>query len=398
MRYALALVLVLVLTPAFAQEDVDPVKAALGPELVRAIEGATSIHVFAIEPQRATDEIHVAGHPVKRVMALEPGKGAGRRLRAVLLDGASWGGAPGDSFLPLEAIRLRSKDGVATLLVSLECRAVRWVEGDRVIAAVPGGPLAQALEAALAGGEPAPEAANGDAAAKLAQLMMRYQLMEDVAREREAAADARVDFLIEDIKALQGREKQLVGEREALRGEKRELVENLEEVHLLMKGLETVVRQTTDALEEKTRLLDEMKKAGGAEAANVDRVKEVLDETRAQLQSAMAKNAELARENERLRAELDRARSAPPVEPPVEAGPIDGSVTAVDSEAGLVLVDRGRSHGVTKGTVLTIYRGDQLVGRAVVEQVFSATSSALIDRTITTQPVQTGDLVTSRIR
>lgn len=390
MRFALALVLIL--TPAFAQEG------PLGPDLTRIVESAGAIHVFAIEPERADDAVHVAGHPVRRVVALEAGQGLGRRLRGALLDAASWAEAPGDCFLPREAIRIRSAHGVATLLVSLECRAVRWVEGDRVIAAAPDGPLAKALEAALAGGEKGPEAADGDAASRLAELTKKYRLLEDVAREREEASIARVDQLYDDIKALQKREEQLAQDRDALKADRIELSSRLDDAVKLLDAMKIVFERTTEQLNEKTRLVEEMKRAGGAEAGSVERVREVLDETRAQLQAERARSADLAQENERLRAELARAREEPGPGPAPEAGPIDGAVSAVDGEAGLVMIDRGRAHGVTRGTVLTVFRGDEFIGRVLVEQVFPDASSARIDRAITTKTIQAGDLVTSRIR
>ena len=77
---------------------------------------------------------------------------------------------------------------------------------------------------------------------------------------------------------------------------------------------------------------------------------------------------------------------------------VDTTVTAVNEEVGLVMLGIGREAGLRKGHDLTVYRGDQFVGRVVVEQVYNDMSSARIDRKYLVDKVQVGDNVTTRIR
>jgi hypothetical protein len=55
--------------------------------------------------------------------------------------------------------------------------------------------------------------------------------------------------------------------------------------------------------------------------------------------------------------------------------PIRAKVTAVDTKLGLVVIDAGRRKGVTKGTQLIVFRGDNYVGKVVVDEVFPDVSA-----------------------
>ncbi len=93
-------------------------------------------------------------------------------------------------------------------------------------------------------------------------------------------------------------------------------------------------------------------------------------------------------------AGVDVARIAGGGLPPA----VDTTVTAVNEEVGLVMLGIGREAGLRKGHDLTVFRGDQFVGRVVVEQVYNDMASARIDRKYLVDKIQVGDNVTTRIR
>ncbi len=76
--------------------------------------------------------------------------------------------------------------------------------------------------------------------------------------------------------------------------------------------------------------------------------------------------------------------------------PVHGKVLAVDPETDIVVISVGEKAHVTKGMSLSVYRGDNYVGKVVVNSVFPDMSSARIIRAETVKEVKAGDNVTNR--
>lgn len=74
---------------------------------------------------------------------------------------------------------------------------------------------------------------------------------------------------------------------------------------------------------------------------------------------------------------------------------VNGAVVGADAGTKMVMVNVGKSHGVERGYVLDIVRGDRYVGRMRVDYVENNTASGIL--TITNDTPRTGDRVTNRL-
>lgn len=75
---------------------------------------------------------------------------------------------------------------------------------------------------------------------------------------------------------------------------------------------------------------------------------------------------------------------------------VNGAVVGADASTKLVMVNVGSDHGVERGFVLDIVRGDRYIGRMRVDNVIGPGVSSGV-MTLTSGSVQTGDRVTNRL-
>lgn len=139
--------------------------------------------------------------------------------------------------------------------------------------------------------------------------------------------------------------------------------------------------------------------------ALTERLQEALQERAALLDRCAVLQRDLAiakQENARQAAELAKALEAlaalmPPKAPraqPPEA--VRGKVVNVDNEASRVTVSVGERHGVAKGLTLVLFRDDQFVGEAVVEEARAEDSVARFVREAMKLAPQVGDGVRAK--
>ena len=76
---------------------------------------------------------------------------------------------------------------------------------------------------------------------------------------------------------------------------------------------------------------------------------------------------------------------------------IRGKVTAVDKKLGLVVINAGQRHDVRKGYSFIVFRGNQYVGKVVVDEVFPDVSAAHYSRAEMRGDVEVGDDVTTKL-
>lgn len=76
---------------------------------------------------------------------------------------------------------------------------------------------------------------------------------------------------------------------------------------------------------------------------------------------------------------------------------IRGKVTGVDKPLGLVILNIGQRHDVVKGYSFIVFRGDEYVGKIVVDEVFPDMSAAHYDKPSMKKDVEVGDDVTTRL-
>jgi hypothetical protein len=100
----------------------------------------------------------------------------------------------------------------------------------------------------------------------------------------------------------------------------------------------------------------------------------------------------------------DARKRAPIVKEPKGGKVIRGKVTGVDKNLGLVIINAGQRHEVRKGYVFIVFRGDQYIGKVVVDEVFPDMSATHYsredmkrDKDGTVIGVDVGDDVTTRL-
>ena len=76
---------------------------------------------------------------------------------------------------------------------------------------------------------------------------------------------------------------------------------------------------------------------------------------------------------------------------------IRGKVTGVDKALGLVILNIGQRHEVAKGYSFIVFRGDEYVGKIIVDEVFPDMSATHYDKPSMKMDVEVGDDVTTRL-
>ncbi len=76
---------------------------------------------------------------------------------------------------------------------------------------------------------------------------------------------------------------------------------------------------------------------------------------------------------------------------------IRGKVTGVDKKLGLVIINVGQRQDVRKGYRFIVFRGDQYVGKVIVDEVFPDMAAAHYDRASMKTDVEVGDDVTTKL-
>jgi len=76
---------------------------------------------------------------------------------------------------------------------------------------------------------------------------------------------------------------------------------------------------------------------------------------------------------------------------------IRGKVTGVDKPLGLVILNIGQRHEVLKGYSFIVFRGDEYIGKIIVDEVFPDMSATHYVREAMKKDVEVGDDVTTRL-
>ncbi|HUT36578.1 MAG TPA: hypothetical protein VNE39_24025 [Planctomycetota bacterium] len=76
---------------------------------------------------------------------------------------------------------------------------------------------------------------------------------------------------------------------------------------------------------------------------------------------------------------------------------IRGKVTGVDKSLGLVILNIGQRHQVAKGYSFIVFRGDEYIGKIIVDEVFPDMSATHYSRPDMKGDVEVGDDVTTRL-
>jgi len=179
-----------------------------------------------------------------------------------------------------------------------------------------------------------------------------------------ALLNARVDRYNEDLKATRDDNDKKQAEIDALNAKYTELLKNRDALQDLLTVRE---KDLTNALKEVQKLTDDLAMANDMLA----RLKEKDPET----------YAGLLRPDTQLRPKKV----------------IRGKVTGVDKNLGLVIINVGQRHDVVKGYSFIVFRGDEYIGKIVVDEVFPDMAATHYDRPSMKKDVEVGDDVTTRL-
>jgi len=161
-------------------------------------------------------------------------------------------------------------------------------------------------------------------------------------------------------------------------------------------------RGTVDKLKDD---INDLKSKGQDLLANRDKLQDLLTVRERDLTNAMKEvdkltgdlsfsNNILGRLKERRPDIYGALISEAPVQP---KRVIRGKVTGVDKSLGLVIINIGGRHEVQKGYSFIVFRGDQYVGKIVVDEVFPDMAATHYDRPSMKQDVEVGDDVTTKL-
>jgi hypothetical protein len=144
--------------------------------------------------------------------------------------------------------------------------------------------------------------------------------------------------------------------------------------------LAEALRAANDAKDARVRQLNALQ----VQYENLMREKEALEGRLSDTQQSL----------ERVRFEVESLRSGADV-PTAQPGH-QGRVLAADNDMGIVIISLGSEDGVRTGFVYRVQRGNRFIGRIEITDVQARKASGRVDRTLSTGPIQTGDVVMTR--
>lgn len=206
--------------------------------------------------------------------------------------------------------------------------------------------------------------------------------------EKQKEAEQKIESLMEDLELEQGL-------REEIKKENRELKDAVEKETKAREELNAQMSQSVAAAEEKAASLQ--KELDGAVERNQE-VEQRRQELEAQYQKLKAKLESLGISEAQVLnpdsssldpsggVSLDKIVVAPGVE-------MKGSIVNIDTEANFLIVKFGQKDGIKKGTLLSIYRGDEYLGDVRVSRVLPEMSAADFIPPLTSRLVNKDDRV-----
>ncbi len=250
------------------------------------------------------------------------------------------------------------------------------------------------------------------------RLQSRMQLM---AQEKQAEADA----LKARIADLEKTRERLEGERSAVQAVAKAADEALQnkaaELNRLQSQyaqLETAHKQIAGTIEEKDRTLRDLttrirdleeslktaqsdKELAEAQVARLTSIKTTLEKDLAEVRKDYTTTKQKLLDSELVLEELRRIGL--PIETLVinhkPVPPINGKVAGVrtDVQPALVLLTVGQDEGVERGFTFTVYRGNEFIGKVLVEKVMADSAGCRVLFTAAGKQIKPGDDVATRL-
>ena len=216
---------------------------------------------------------------------------------------------------------------------------------------------------------------------EIANLKKQYAEMEKSLNERIASLEASLKTHEENIRILTDRKEALENEKGALEKEKEALMEdNLEKSH-------------------DVSLFD--KKIAGLEASRQELLSRIGELESKKTTPPAPENTTEKTKSKGVRGEVRYDTLSSKMDP-VKLGKIivqkssghSAQVQQVNEIHQFIIINAGSGDGLKNGSVINVVRGDQIIGKAVIEKLKPNLSAATLLSEWTQEPIEVGDFVT----
>jgi SMC interacting uncharacterized protein involved in chromosome segregation len=236
--------------------------------------------------------------------------------------------------------------------------------------------------------------------AEIADLKAQRDGANRTARDQETLASQRQEQIAEVQGILQAKESeytQITERYSTLLGQYERLSQTYKDAIALNDSLtqqkNALINEKDAALTEKRNAIEEM----NAAVTERKRVEGELESAQMDKSELAKRMTELADQHESqtvlLEAYVEKFGSlADVMNPPT----IKARVTAVDNNLNIVMLSVGRDDGVKKGFAFTVYRGNEYIGKVIIDKVEADYASGYSVKELEQGAVQVGDSATTR--
>jgi SMC interacting uncharacterized protein involved in chromosome segregation len=237
-------------------------------------------------------------------------------------------------------------------------------------------------------------------AAEIADLKAQRDGANRTARDQETLASQRQEQIAEVQGILQAKESeytQITERYSTLLGQYERLSQTYKDAIALNDSLtqqkNALINEKDAALTEKRNAIEEM----NAAVTERKRVEGELESAQMDKSELAKRMTELADQHESqtvlLEAYVEKFGSlADVMNPPT----IKARVTAVDNNLNIVMLSVGRDDGVKKGFAFTVYRGNEYIGKVIIDKVEADYASGYSVKELEQGAIQVGDDATTR--
>jgi SMC interacting uncharacterized protein involved in chromosome segregation len=236
--------------------------------------------------------------------------------------------------------------------------------------------------------------------AEIADLKAQRDGANRTARDQETLASQRQEQIAEVQGILQAKESeytQITERYSTLLGQYERLSQTYKDAIALNDSLtqqkNALINEKDAALTEKRNAIEEM----NAAVTERKRVEGELESAQMDKSELAKRMTELADQHESqtvlLEAYVEKFGSlADVMNPPT----IRARVTAVDNNLNIVMLSVGRDDGVKKGFAFTVYRGNEYIGKVIIDKVEADYASGYSVKELEQGAIQVGDDATTR--
>jgi SMC interacting uncharacterized protein involved in chromosome segregation len=236
--------------------------------------------------------------------------------------------------------------------------------------------------------------------AEIADLKAQRDGANRTARDQETLASQRQEQIAEVQGILQAKESeytQITERYSTLLGQYERLSQTYKDAIALNDSLtqqkNALINEKDAALTEKRNAIEEM----NAAVTERKRVEGELESAQMDKSELAKRMTELADQHESqtvlLEAYVEKFGSlADVMNPPT----IKARVTAVDNNLNIVMLSVGRDDGVKKGFAFTVYRGNEYIGKVIIDKVEADYASGYSVKELEQGAIQVGDDATTR--